>query len=349
MPCEPNEATRALVALFKDISDSVKDRGGENKDAIPPGTLEKLSSLLEEGADAGFVEREEGVWGAYSSSPLLCLLLNSAVFRTSKDGEIAAIIVEKMLAYGASISSMKGSRDWRGSGSEKSVFDIGLRLRKGTKTPATLRVMKLMLKYADEKTLKPAHRSISSMRSDGYESSNFLHETVQGLSSSSGMALKIDEFKLIVDKFAELKLLNAPAVSSITNERGWHTNEANQAIHFLLKNFSKLGGPAIGMNVCRTRKEYEGEVERVKEEVRIDEKWGGSARPIRRTLTPISSQMCALGIERKRHRLEEWEKERDLSVKAAKVRLDKKRSERGGVTRRQARATLLTNIAIDHR
>ncbi|GMH51690.1 hypothetical protein TrRE_jg1155, partial [Triparma retinervis] len=317
MPCEPNEATRALVALFKDISDSVKDRGGENKDAIPPGTLEKLSSLLEEGADAGFVEREEGVWGAYSSSPLLCLLLNSAVFRTSKDGGIAAIIVEKMLAYGASISSMKGSRDWRGSGSEKSVFDIGLRLRKGTKTPATLRVMKLMLKYADEKTLKPAHRSISSMRSDGYESSNFLHETVQGLSSSSGMALKIDEFKLIVDKFAELKLLNAPAVSSITNERGWHTNEANQAIHFLLKNFSKLGGPAIGMNVCRTRKEYEGEVERVKEE------------------------MCALGIERKRHRLEEWEKERDLSVKAAKMReralvLFKERVETGELKRWKA-------------
>jgi len=228
------------------------------------------------------------VWGEGSSNPLLCGLLDRALLvRKNGDGERVADIVELLLFKGADPSARRSQKDWRGSGSSTSVFNIAMDLRKSLPNNATFRVMKSMLEFADAKTFQPNKRYISSMRSDGYEQSNILHEMVEGLNGST----RVEDFKLLVAKMATLGLMAQRQKSDINNERGFHSHTSENALHVLLRKLTNMS-----LVVVRTKGNFEAEVNRVAEELKSE---------------MLSNRASAL---------QEWTEQRDKNIKNAKLR-----------------------------
>ena len=136
--------------------------------------LAEVQKLILEGANANFVHREDGTWGAYDKYSVLHVAITSLSTNeniSGKQKEVWKEIIRILLKNGANPNETKAHYDWRGCGSENTAFEL-LSHRMESPDP------ELLASFLDSGLNPdlPRVQDIHSMRTDGQIKTYMLHD-----------------------------------------------------------------------------------------------------------------------------------------------------------------------------
>jgi hypothetical protein len=216
---------------------------------IPPpqDAIQKVQDLLLAGADPNFIKHTSGTWGAMDQKPVLALALRRSLWLGPQaDPTILLEIVRLLLQGGAAVAAREAERDWRGSGSSRTMLELALKLHESAPAlPATSALVAEFLSRASEKALAPSRRSYSSMRSDGHRRSTLLGQALERRNNADGGAM----LRALVARLGELGMLDEEDEEVVRNERGYDTETKNTAAMGLI---ASIGAEGMGGGVARS-------------------------------------------------------------------------------------------------
>ena len=180
--------------------------------------LSLVKKLISEGAQANFVHKKDGTWGAYEKYSVLHVAINSLPTdenTTSKQKEDWREIIKVLLKNGANPNETKASYDWRGCGSENTTFEL---LCYQTERPDPDLLSSFL-----ESGLNPdlaQVQDIHSMRTDGQIKTHMLPD----FAGSGNIECVIS----LLNSGANIEIRDT---ESITNERGYQEEKSKTALH----------------------------------------------------------------------------------------------------------------------
>ena len=183
--------------------------------------LGKTKELIANGAQANYVKKSEGTWGAYDKESIL----HSAICSLQKDNEDPdqetwKEIIMVLLKNGANPNEKKESYDWRGCGTCQTAFDL---LKYNIETPDP-DLMRAFIKAGLDPNLARV-QDIQSMRTYGCIKSNLLHD----FTSSRDVECVIALLQAGAD-------IDIRAIEDINNERGYREEKSETALHLAVLN-----------------------------------------------------------------------------------------------------------------
>ena len=185
--------------------------------------LAAVKKLILEGANANFVHREDGTWGAYDKYSVLHVAITS--FSTNENisenqKEVWKEIIRLLLKNGANPNETKAHYDWRGCGSENTAFEL---LSHRMESPDPI----LLASFLDSGLNPdlPRVQDIHSMRTDGQIKRYMLHDF-----ASSG------NVNCVISLLSSGANVEIRATESITNERGYREEKSETALHLATSN-----------------------------------------------------------------------------------------------------------------
>mmetsp|Transcript_27295 Transcript_27295/g.62863 ORF Transcript_27295/g.62863 Transcript_27295/m.62863 type:complete len:711 (-) Transcript_27295:128-2260(-) len=202
--------------------------------------IARAEVLIEAGASAAYVKRDDGVWGAYEQTAAIHEALKLARRKDAPDAGID--MVKLLLNARADINSRCGSSDWRGCGSESTALELGMQL--GMKKPELFQCF--LDAGADPNSA--SSQSIHSMRTDGH--------IVHFLINKAVKEEKVDIVKLLLDRRADA---NARDHEHISNERGYDQHLEQTALHIACTGSS--------LEMVKVLLQHGADVNRVREEL----------------------------------------------------------------------------------
>lgn len=214
------------------ISEDTKNHDKSKKlvEACKQQDLSLVKKLISKGAHANFVHREEGVWGAYEKYSVLHIAITSLsiedkrsffrkffVKQRSKEHKenVWRDIIHVLIKNGANTNETKASYDWRGSGNEKTAFELVCTQTKGPDAD--------LLSSFLESGMNPdlaRVQDIHTMRSDGHIKTYMLHDF-----PSSG---NIDCLILLLNAGANIEIR---ATKDVSGESGYSEKKSETPLH----------------------------------------------------------------------------------------------------------------------
>eukprot|EP00298_Acanthocystis_sp_HF-20_P008031 c17428_g1_i2.p1 GENE.c17428_g1_i2~~c17428_g1_i2.p1 ORF type:complete len:369 (+),score=115.36 c17428_g1_i2:48-1154(+) len=168
--------------------------------AVKELDLSKVSTLLNEGADAKFVFAPEGVWGSSKVESILHIALNTKHDKSNRLNWIG--IVKLLLEGGADPNLEQENYDWRGCGSSSTPFLMVSGISDGDE------VFDLLLKHGASPNC-PIKRETHSMRTDA----TYTTYPLIGAVANENLY----RLNSLLENGANV---NAPQTNKMSNERG---------------------------------------------------------------------------------------------------------------------------------
>jgi len=189
-----------------------------------------IMELLHNGAVAGWEECEDGTWGAFQKRSAINGILRRENYVNRVTAELAIAVVRGLFQYGANPNAALSHSDWRGSGSSISAFTTALSLTQSTvlkdHDDLSTSLIKMFLD-AGVDVNKESVQHISSMRSDGVIRSTVLHNNIARYSAP------------IIRELLAKADVDHRKTGYIHNERGYHEDFSETALHILCKYLEK--------------------------------------------------------------------------------------------------------------
>ena len=180
--------------------------------------LGKIKELIANGAQANYVKRIQGTWGAYKRESVLHAAMQSLKKENEKtDVKTWKEIILLLLKSGSDPNEKYEDYDWRGCGTSQSVFDL-----MGSKMDSDL-FTAIIKAGLDPNLVSVTDRH--SMRTDGCAKSNLLHNF-----SRSG---NVDFVVVLLEAGADVDVY---ATENVSNERGYRENRSETALHLAASN-----------------------------------------------------------------------------------------------------------------
>eukprot|EP01006_Ploeotia_vitrea_P001913 TRINITY_DN105959_c0_g1_i1.p1 TRINITY_DN105959_c0_g1~~TRINITY_DN105959_c0_g1_i1.p1 ORF type:complete len:425 (+),score=32.62 TRINITY_DN105959_c0_g1_i1:53-1276(+) len=188
--------------------------------------------VLKEGANAKFVHRTEGTWGAYDqNSPLTnALKVLESSLRGKYDSDkseyvpmpdsaaAAKEVVLFLLDQGADVNVNSASYDWRGCGSQTSALEMAMDICMG-EGKEMLPLLKAVLEHGGDANTAERH-DVHSMRTDGFTKTPLIYKAAH-----SGL---IGCVEVLLGAGADP---NQPYQQRMSNERGYNQDTSKTALH----------------------------------------------------------------------------------------------------------------------
>jgi len=264
--------------------------------AASDANIELAKELLDAGANAAFLKRDEGVWGAYDSTAAIHKAIRVAnQDRDDSKAEKGLEMVKLLLAARADINAVAGSCDWRGCGSSTSALEMGMSLAKKHRD-----LFGLFLESGADPNTR-SERSIHSMRTDGHTVDYMINDMIR--------ANEHDLVKMLLERSANP---NAVDEAEIMNERGYNQNKKESCLHVACEH-SDLAMVALllasGADVNCLHKEldqqespeYKRKAAKAKAKKKImedDPREGGYVSPV--VCVPITESALHIAIRKKK-------------------------------------------------
>ena len=205
-----SDENNKTVNLNIDLFEACKDQN-----------IDLVKGLIAQGAQASYVSRTDGVWGAYDQESILHSAIYSLKDEASKiDRENWKDIIKILLSNGADPNGRKESYNWKGTGQSLTAFDLWRSL--ATKEDSGM--IKLFLKAGLNPNLSRV-KNIHSMRTDGVIKNSLLHD----LTNSGDPEFIIELLEAGTD-------VESRATEDIDNERGFREKKSNTALHIAASN-----------------------------------------------------------------------------------------------------------------
>ena len=180
-----------------------------------------VQKLLSEGAQADFLLKKDGTWGAYEQySALHLAILGLPDSATTEQEAIWKEIIQILLKNGANPNATKESYDWRGCGGKQTAFQL---LSCRTRSPDA-QLLAAFLEAGLSPNLAQT-QDIASMRTDGFIKTHLLHDFARSGSIDCAIA--------ILNAGADVDIR---AIESTQNERGFREERSETSLHVAVCN-----------------------------------------------------------------------------------------------------------------